>query len=132
MLMSATDRELFFRFAKDYRRAENERVEFEEIERDGESLFRLDLRDAWEFATKKDYTENWESEMHERFCFWSESDWRRELEAVGFRVAPDSHSYLNPWIEENRLAGQVELFDPETGEKLTYPPTTILLIGEKL
>ena len=126
--MKVTDEPCFRRFATDYRKAEGEQIEFTEL---GEQTFRLRLADAWEFATKKDYLENWQSEMHERFCFWSESDWRQELENVGFRLSPESTTYLNPWIEENRLQGQIELTEPDSGNPIAYPPTTTVMVAEK-
>lgn len=132
VLMAVEDRERFLRFAKDYRRAEGECVSFEEVDQNGELYFKLRLADAWEFATKKDYLQNWESEMHERFCYWSESDWRGELEAVGFRILEGSGSYLNAWIEENRLVGEVTFIDADTMRPLPYPPTTVVLIAEKV
>ena len=45
----------------------------------------LRLEDACEFLSKKDYTDNWQSEMHERFCFWSFAEWRRAVLEAGFR-----------------------------------------------
>jgi len=35
------------------------------------AIIQLSLRDAAEFLLTKDYTDNWNSEMQERFCFWS-------------------------------------------------------------
>ena len=130
--LACSDRERFLKFAADYRRREGEMVEFAEVEDGGRRMFQLGLGDAWEFATKKDYLENWESEMHERFCFWSQQDWERELEQVGFRVSPVSRCYLNPWIVENRLEGQIELIDPGSGTPLAFPPTTTILVAEKI
>ena len=46
----------------------------------------LSLRDACEFLSKKDYLDNWRSEMHETFCFWSLADWRSAVERAGFVV----------------------------------------------
>jgi hypothetical protein len=71
--------------------------------------------------------------MHERFCFWSESDWRRAVENEGLVVASASHSYANPWIVENRFRNQVELFERQGDSlsRLPYPVTNLLLIAEK-
>ena len=50
----------------------------------GMELVEVSLRDACEFLSKKDYLDNWQSEMHETFCYWSFRDWRS---AVGRRWA---------------------------------------------
>ncbi|HBB04341.1 TPA: hypothetical protein DCZ39_05635 [Patescibacteria group bacterium] len=61
------------------------------------------MQDACEFLSKKDYTDNRYSEMHETFCFRSFSEWKKALEDIGFVVHPDSNAYKNPWIIENRF-----------------------------
>ena len=90
--------------------------------------------------TKKDYTDNWESELHEQFAFWSPSEWKRALSAAGFTVLeepahPDrgTRSYTNPWIVEHRFEGAVELWrrTSEGLERLPWPPTNVVLVGEK-
>ena len=45
--------------------------------------FGLTLRAAAEFLSKKDYVDNWRSEMNEEFCFWSFTQWREVLGDVG-------------------------------------------------
>lgn len=129
--LSTFDR--FQRFLRDYRKKENDPItcEFETIE--GKTYAVLPLKDAAEYMLTKDYTDNWESEMHERFCFWSFSDWKRELEAVGFHLDGSSHAYTNPWIQANRFDNQVQLFERKGGqlEAIAAPPTNALLIARK-
>jgi len=137
VVLHTTEPDLFLRFAQDYRRSEGEQVEFQEFptsesEAPMARQFLVSLGDAWEFATKKDYQENWDSEMHERFCFWSETDWRNELGAAGLHVVEQAQSYTNPWIVENRLLGKLWFTDPESGDAIDYPPTTILIIAERI
>ena len=62
----------------------------------------LSMRDATEFLSRKDYTDNWQSEMHETFCFWDFDDWKRELQSVGFAIHPQSTAFTNTWIVDNR------------------------------
>lgn len=100
--------------------------------------FVLPLRAAAEFLSKKDYTDNWSSEMNEEFCFWSYSRWREVLREVGFNVLEEgaqgksaSRVYANPWIVENRYRNQVQLFAADTGKQLEYPPTNMVLVAEK-
>lgn len=124
----------FQRFVSDYRRAEGEVVSYRLEERGGRSYAVLRLRDAVEFMTKKDYTDSWYSEMHERFCFWSYEDWVAAVESVGFAVHPDSGPWRNDWIVENRWKPSVRLYraTEKRLQPLPYPPTTIRLVAEKV
>lgn len=123
----------FRRFARDFRRKEGYTLAYEEVALQGERYVRLSLGDACEFMSRKDYTDNWESEMHETFTFWSVTDWKHALEEAGFMVLPVSKPYVNEWIVANRLAGKVELFEPvEAGvAPLPYPVTNMLMLAEK-
>lgn len=123
----------FLRFARDFRAAEKEPYEWAEEEIGGERYIVLSLRNAMEFIMTKDYTGNWQSEMHERFCFWSFHDWKWELEAAGFTINPDSAAYTNTWLVDNRFRGNADLFlkTPEGMEPLPYPDTHLLMIAEK-
>lgn len=126
----------FLRFARDFR-AE---VAFTELELAGEAYIRLSLQDAAEFMSKKDYVENWRSEMHEQFAFWDFVEWKAALAEAGFRVVEDpnapnrgSRIYTSAWIAGNRWQGRVALFRQRAGElqPLPFPPTNIVLVGEK-
>lgn len=123
----------FLRFARDFRAEEKEPMKYQETQVDGEGYIELKLSDAAEFLSKKDYTDNWFSEMHERFCFWSFQDWKNALEEVGFTISPESHQFTNPWLIENRYKGKVDLFKEVGGrlESVEYPPSSMILIGEK-
>jgi hypothetical protein len=86
-----------------------------------------------EFITKKDYIDNWESEMHEEFAFWSFADWQAALQQAGFLVKPESHVYTNDWIVTHRWQEKVKLFSRRGNAliPLPYPPTTVVLVAEK-
>lgn len=91
------------------------------------------MRLAVEYTAKKDYTDNWASEMHEEFAFWSFSDWKSALREVGFVVKQSSHVYTNQWIVDTRWKGKVAIFR-RRGEELIplpYPPTTCILVAQK-
>jgi hypothetical protein len=119
----------FLRFARDFRHAEGYRLEYT-LERTSEGAFAvLPLRDACEFLSKKDYLDNWRSEMHEAFCYWGFGDWRVAVERAGFRVMPASHAFTNPWIVANRYEGKVRLL--RGGEAMPWPVTNMLLVAEK-
>ncbi len=135
----------FLRFARDFlpqRQAGQPVIQFREEVRDGRRFAILPLRHACEFLSKKDYTANWASEMHEEFAFWSFSDWKRALLDAGFHVlenpnTPQSGSrvYTNPWIVSQRWEGKVALWQMTDNGRLAplpFPPTTVILVAEKV
>jgi len=123
----------FLRFAADFRNREGYTVRFTPERIAGEDYIRLRLQDACEYLSKKDYTDNWHSEMHETFCFWSFSEWQEAARGIGFRIAPASHAFSNPWIIEHRYQGKVKLFRKVGGElvRQDYPVTNVLLVADK-
>lgn len=123
----------FLRFARDFRREEGYRLDYEQVVHDGSPLVQLRLEDACEFLSKKDYADNWQSEMHERFCFWNFDEWKAGAERAGFRVHPASHEFLNPWLVEHRYEGKVQLFQSKNGSlvPLSFPASNLVLVAEK-
>jgi hypothetical protein len=124
----------FHRFARDFRREEGYELAYGEVVLEGEPLVELRLEDACEFLSKKDYPDNWRSEMHERFCFWSFADWRAAVEEVGFRVHPASYAFINEWLVENRYRGKADLLVKSGAglAPLPYSPTHFVLAADKL
>lgn len=138
----------FLRFAKDYladmrangRRDKSSEIKFK-IETVGDIEYVvLRLKDAVEFMTKKDYVDNWSSELNEEFAYWDFEEWKNALREVGFSVIENndekqlsSRTYVNDWIVNTRWEGKVELFENTEGglKKMEYPPTHMVLIGEK-
>lgn len=100
---------------------------------EGRALIQLTLGDAWEFALKKDYVDNWMREMLERFCHWSFSDWICAVEKSGFRTLSGSCVFTNSWIVEHRLRKRLSLFNRRSDklEPMPYPPTTMVLVLQK-
>ncbi len=119
----------FLRFCRDFRPGE-ERPYLHTEETETETVFVLPLRLAMEFLAKMDYTDNWLSEMHEEFCFWSFPDWVRELTAAGFSVLPSSHAYASDWKVVHSFTGKARLQTLD-GEDLPWPVTNMVLAGEK-
>jgi hypothetical protein len=117
----------FQRFASDFRKKEGYQLSFEEKTKEGKKYVALTLSDACEFMSRKDYVDNWESEMHETFCFWDFTEWKQQLEKVGFTVSAHSKAYVNEWIVTNRLAGKVSLHDPITQSPLPFPVTNMIV-----
>jgi hypothetical protein len=119
----------FLRFANDFLfETPFDTVETKDSEMN--AIIQLSLRDAAEFLLTKDYTDNWNSEMQEQFCFWSCSDWTAALREEGFRVV-HAHAYQNPWIAENRWLGKVKVTTMD-GERIKDIPTNVLLVAERI
>jgi len=137
----------FLRFAKEYlqemresgRRGEETKVIFSEKVIQGERYIVTRLKHAVEFMTKKDYIDNWASELNEEFCFWGFEAWQEALCSAGFEIGrpdngvPMSRVYTNPWIVEHRFKGKVTLYKLKDGilVPLEYPVTNMVLVGEK-
>jgi hypothetical protein len=124
----------FIRFANDFRKSEGYCVNYNSIETKEGTLLELSLQDACEFMSKKDYIENWQSEMHETFCYWDINEWKNELEKQGFQIHPESHSYTNEWIVDNRFKGKVELFEKTQNNNyklMDYPVTNAIIVAQK-
>lgn len=123
----------FLRFAKDFRKKEGYVVKFEEVTIEDNSYIKTSLRNASEFLSRKDYTDNWESEMHETFCFWDFEEWKAQLSAINFTIHSSSHSFRNEWIVNNRWKEKAELYSMTENQlmQVDYPETTMILIGVK-
>ncbi|MFT3826237.1 MAG: transferase [Chitinophagaceae bacterium] len=123
----------FLRFARDFRHKEGYVFTFREEIKDGKHFIITSLRNAAEFLSRKDYTDNWDSEMHETFCYWDFEEWKAHLQEVGFAIHPSSIAFTNRWIANNRWKGKAELFtlQHEQLQPLEYPVTTMFLIGVK-
>lgn len=125
-------RQRFQRFAADFLpKTAGRAFSWEEAATPRGPGFRLSLQSAMEFLMKMDYTDNWQSEMLEEFCFWSFTEWQQALEEAGFRVVEGSRAYVNDWRVRNSFEGHVALFDAD-GAPLPFPVTNMVLVGERL
>jgi hypothetical protein len=140
-LRGLSTRSRFFVFAHDFlawRRGNGKAsFKFQPVDRTHQPGFLLSLRSAAEFLSKKDYTDNWRSELQEEFCFWSFTRWKEVLSETGFRIVENpnqpergSRVYTNPWILKNRYEGHAQLFSVG-GAPLSWPPTNMVLVAEK-
>ena len=98
--------------------------------RPGTARYKLALRDANEFILRKDYRQDWETELLEEYTYYSQSDFEHAFERLGLRLLASVPIY-NPWIIEHRYRGKLALFSPD-GRRLAYPPTNYFVVGEKL
>ena len=122
--------DLFKQFAEDFRKEEGFKVPYKIVSKNSRDYIEVRMEEASEFLLTKDYKDNWLSEMHERFCFWSFSEWKTALEEAGFAVDSRSSVFTNPWIMENRFMGKASLYSEDLAP-LSYPPTNMIIIARK-
>ena len=96
----------------------------------GTSTVTCGLAQAMEFLTRKDYTDNWVSECHERFTDMNLDAWRALLTDVGFELDPATHAWRNDWIVEHRIDPVASLADLE-GTSLAWPDTHVLVVARR-
>lgn len=135
-LHGLSTRNRFLLFARDFLGGRRH-FAFAEVKHNGQPRFRLALGQATEFLSKKDYVDNWASEMNEEFCFWSFAQWKQALSETGFRIIEDpnqaeqgSRIYTNPWVVERRYRRQVAL-NGEDGTPMNWPPTNMVIVAQK-
>lgn len=129
----------FLRFAKDFRQQEWYMLQYEKITIDWEKYIKARLQDIYEFMTKKDYVDNWYSEMHETFWYWDYNNWSQAVQNAWFVVHQDSYAFRNEWIVENRWKGKIAMYTSKQDvpqryielENIDYPVTNMLLIADK-
>jgi hypothetical protein len=132
-LSGLSTRARFLRFARDFRHKEGYVLNHSVTTINNKNYIVISLQDAMEYLSRKDYTDNWQSEMHETFCFWDFTEWKDHLQQAGFTIHPSSKAFTNDWIVNNRWKGKAELFTLENGTLVpfNYPVTTMFLIGVK-
>jgi len=135
-LQKLSTRSRLFLFARDFLGGKSGFTINEAISQN-RTMFQLTLRLAAEFLSKKDYVDNWASEMNEEFCFWDFQKWKEVLTEAGFQIvenpnnpAESSRVYTNPWIVEHRHVGHLEITDLN-GKASPWPPTNMVLIADR-
>lgn len=120
----------FYRFVEDFRPYS---IQYKKRRLNGQTYIELSYRDAYEFIAKMTYTDNWKSELHETFGFYSFSQWKALLAKYGFRIIEGSRTWQSPYIIKNMYQPRAELFTHSNGtlQPLDYPPTNMILVGEK-
>lgn len=133
-MKSLSSKARFTRFCNDFRHDENEKIDVQYENHDDQQYAVLRYADFCDFLAKKDYTESWQSEMHERFCFWNYDDWASALTEVGFEIHTASKSIQNPWLIKNRFEPAATVFRKDnTGNliMMPQPDTNIMIIAQK-
>jgi hypothetical protein len=90
----------------------------------------ISLGDAMEYLEHKDYSDNWLSEAHERFCGLEFADWKALLTDVGFEIDGASRAWRNDWIVEHRLQPVASLSTMD-GAPVDWPNTHVLLVARR-
>ena len=136
----------FLRFSKDFLKHRKgtadtyQGIQYQFEKRNQETFAVLSLKDAAEFLSKKDYTDNWRSEMYEEFTFWDFQEWKNALIKAGFQIVENpnqpfngSRAYPNEWVIQNRFAGKVALYTLVHEHLMPEPwfNTNMVLVGEK-
>lgn len=114
-------------FAQDFRAASRSPWPYEVVD---ERTIALAQGDAMELMTKVHYTGNWLSEMHERFCALSWSDWVALVERAGLEVDERSGPWRNEWMVEHRFAPDATLLSA-SGDPIPWPDTHVLLVARR-
>jgi SAM-dependent methyltransferase len=125
---------LFERFAREFRSLSNAPgFDYEEVDGapTGFRRFRLARRNAVEFVLRKDYREDWESEVKEEYTYFTQERFEEVFAELGLRVLASTPIH-NPWIVDNRFRDQIALRDAATGAVLPYPPTNYVVVGERV
>ncbi len=120
----------FLKFTKDFI---PRKIKFKEERIDSRRFICLRLQDAYEYISKMSYTDNWQSEMHEEFGFWSFDQWKSILEKIGFKIVSGSRKFRSDYIIKNMYEGRVGLYIKEKNKLILedYPPTNMIIAGEK-
>lgn len=123
----------FKRFIRDFRSVEGGIDQPAEVIHKGELYYQLSRGDLAEFLAKKDYLASWESEMHEKFCFFDHDEWAELLTEIGFKLTPATRAITNHWLIQNRFepSGYIAYSLGEESMPLADFVTNTLLIAEK-
>jgi len=92
---------------------------------EGWQRFELDRRHAVEFLLRKDYRDDWDTEVLEEYTYFTQAEFEACFARLGLRVLASTPLY-NPWIVRNRFRGQFTWSDPED------PPTNYIIVGERV
>jgi hypothetical protein len=102
--------------------------------REGKTYVVARRKDLADFLSKKDYVDNWDSELHESFTHWPFSRWCTELARAGFELdLSRSKAYQNPWIIKTHYQPKASLYLGGAGVLVAdaYPPTNVVLVARR-
>lgn len=125
----------FRRLAQEFRAlqpAEQRGFPYQELPspRHGWVRFACEHREAVEFLLRKDYQQDWDTEVLEEYTYFTQAEFEQLFHRLGLRILASTPLW-NPWIVHHRFEGQCELRDLQGGA-LGFPPTNYLIVGEKV
>jgi hypothetical protein len=97
---------------------------------EGWRRYRLAHKLAAEFLLRKDYRQDWASEVQKEYTYFTQDQFEAVFARLGMRILA-STPLRNPWIVRNRLRGRARVWDLQ-GRPLEFPPTNFLIAGEKV
>lgn len=126
----------FIKFHKEFRQGNAFDFEIVDIQcgSNTKKLIKLDSEWAYEFYMRKEYTENWDSEIKEKYCYFTDTEIKTELEKVGFtdiKIFKES----NDFIIQNWLKDKVNLYIIDASGVLLrqeFPATHMIVSARKL
>jgi ubiquinone/menaquinone biosynthesis C-methylase UbiE len=122
---------LFQRFHQEFRGGNA--FEYEIVTINGQEFIRLDAEWAHEFYLRKDYTDNWATEILEKYTYWTPSQAEEILKQTGY-VNVHVWDDPNEYILTNRLRGKIGLYvmgGSGNLEQIDFPTTHMLVAGDK-
>ena len=85
-----------------------------------------------EWLSKKDYTDNWDSEMNEAFCFWSYAEWEPGGAGGGLRdLAPGSQGFTTRGSSSTASRPSPRCARPANERALPWPDTHLRLVARR-
>ncbi|HEX6739176.1 MAG TPA: class I SAM-dependent methyltransferase, partial [Vicinamibacteria bacterium] len=98
--------------------------------RAGFRRFRLARKHAVEFVLRKDYRQDWATEVLEEYTYFTQEQFEEAFTGLGLRILA-STPLRNPWIVRHRFEGRMDMCGLD-GRRLDPPPTNFLIAGEKV
>jgi hypothetical protein len=98
--------------------------------REGFRRYRVSHTLAAEFVLRKDYRQDWETEVLEEYTYFTAFRFEQVFGALGLRVLAAT-PLRNPWIVRHRFQGRFEMHDLD-GRPVEHPPTNFVIAGEKV
>lgn len=93
-------------------------------------LFRVPSKWAREFILRKDNRAKLKEELSKEYAFYTEQEFRKDLQGLGARVAYTAPHWDEGFIK-TRYSGAIRLYS-EDGKKLGPPPTSHIIVARKL
>lgn len=124
---------LFERFAREFRSLHDAPgFTYTRLEdpRSGWRRYQLPHRLAVEMILRKDYRQDWNNEVREEYCYYTQTEFEGVFTRLGLRVLA-STPIRNPWIVKNRFVGKMALYRDD-GTPIETTATNYIIAGEKV